>query len=62
MGRGKGAQDETGRSLSQSLLELLKTSMTREFTFVSIEVSSRQKDPWKEAQESSFCLAKKGKY
>uniref|UniRef100_A0A9L0SIM9 Uncharacterized protein n=1 Tax=Equus caballus TaxID=9796 RepID=A0A9L0SIM9_HORSE len=23
------------------------------------EVSSRQKDPWKEAQESSFCLAKK---
>lgn len=30
-------------------------------TFVSIEESSRQKKPWKEAEESSFCLAEKGK-
>ncbi|EFB26081.1 hypothetical protein PANDA_013678, partial [Ailuropoda melanoleuca] len=31
------------------------------FTSVSIEVSFRQDNPWKEAQESSFCLAKKRK-
>lgn len=30
-------------------------------TFVSIEESSRQKKPWKEAEERSFCLAEKGK-
>uniref|UniRef100_A0A8I5R961 Uncharacterized protein n=1 Tax=Papio anubis TaxID=9555 RepID=A0A8I5R961_PAPAN len=28
-------------------------------TFVSIEESSRQKKPWKEAEERSFCLAEK---
>uniref|UniRef100_A0A8D1Q669 Uncharacterized protein n=1 Tax=Sus scrofa TaxID=9823 RepID=A0A8D1Q669_PIG len=35
---------------------------TQRISHVSTEVSPGQKDPWKEAEESSFCLANKGKF
>ncbi|XP_059799468.1 putative speedy protein E7 [Balaenoptera ricei] len=39
--------------------QVIKDIDDQSFTFVSTEVPPRQKDPWKEAEESSFSLAKK---
>uniref|UniRef100_A0A8D2CD33 Uncharacterized protein n=1 Tax=Sus scrofa TaxID=9823 RepID=A0A8D2CD33_PIG len=61
-GQGRGGRVSRARQEATLLFTSIVIKGTQRISHVSTEVSPGQKDPWKEAEESSFCLANKGKF